>query len=687
MDHLQENRTGRRVRTYYAQARIREDPDLVVTVRFYRAPPGALPFPGNHAFGSNVWEWGDWEAPRSGLGMLDFNFRRQAADAPPPGVTGRSTPTPLSWFLDGVPAGVVGPYPLGRCTPGGEFFTLCIRLCVRQPMGVAVVPTAGLQVATLALRACMNAWQILLYTNPAVLGPDTTIDQLREAVFPAYQRQSPTWTTTQQEQDACSVTASQPLSWVRGNGAGTLQVYGWALVSPLSGQLIAAAAFGAGPITLALPGDQVFIQGIEVEFCPCVPTAAGQLLGVGAGSGTATTARAVAGSVRGAGAGSGTAATPGHAAGLVVGSGRASGVSSAPAPRAGTASGAGAGSGAVNTSLRRAGLVVGSGTGSGLASTGHNTGLARGSGGASGTSSAPPTRTGLARGSGSGSGATNATLRRAGAVTGSGSDSGTASYRGHGLGKVAGSGGGSGTSNAPAPRAGAARGSGGASATRTLGLVRTGSVLADGAGSGQASYPGRTYGFTLGSGGAGGASNAAATRSGLAEGTGEPSGSSNAPVHRSGTAAAAGKGSATSAQGGPTPGTAEGSGSGSATRNSEVAPGCTNTTHTPYQVKVTLSGITAGACLDCANLNGTWTLTHQSACLWQTANITVCGQAVPLNFSAFGGNQLNLNHSGSGITWAVTLGSPWDGRSAVTLSRTGSGSCSTVPTTVTVSPV
>ncbi len=115
---------GQAVRAYYAKARIRENPELIATIRWYAAPPGAQVFPGDHAFGSNVWEFLLWDTPRTGLGFVDFNFAQTDRGEPPEGVCGCGTPTPLDWFVNGVPAGITGPNPNGPCPSVGEAFTI-----------------------------------------------------------------------------------------------------------------------------------------------------------------------------------------------------------------------------------------------------------------------------------------------------------------------------------------------------------------------------------------------------------------------------------------------------------------------------------------------------------------------------------------------------------------------------------
>src|SRR5438132_3395501 len=88
--------------------------ELIATVRWYWAPPGALPLPGETAFGSSVWETPDREYPQPDLGEIDL-ARTWNKGATPPGVTGQGTPTPLSWYVDGVPASVTASYPNPPC--------------------------------------------------------------------------------------------------------------------------------------------------------------------------------------------------------------------------------------------------------------------------------------------------------------------------------------------------------------------------------------------------------------------------------------------------------------------------------------------------------------------------------------------------------------------------------------------
>lgn len=95
---------------YVTRMRIRVEPELIAIVRWYFAPPGALPLPTESAFGSMVWENTDREYPQPDLGEIDLTRTWDAGKAPM-GVTGTETPTPLDWYVNGVPVGVEGPFP------------------------------------------------------------------------------------------------------------------------------------------------------------------------------------------------------------------------------------------------------------------------------------------------------------------------------------------------------------------------------------------------------------------------------------------------------------------------------------------------------------------------------------------------------------------------------------------------
>jgi microcystin-dependent protein len=120
---------------YTTQMRVRLNPELIVTVRWYFAPPGAKPLPTPTAFDSSVWNTDFFDSLAGDLGETSLT-RTWDAGVAPPGVTGQSTPTPLSWFLAGVPASVTGPYPNGMCPGETLLFS-----CVNCPKGALVTHT------------------------------------------------------------------------------------------------------------------------------------------------------------------------------------------------------------------------------------------------------------------------------------------------------------------------------------------------------------------------------------------------------------------------------------------------------------------------------------------------------------------------------------------------------------------
>lgn len=102
--------------------------------------------------------------------------------------------------------------------------------------------------------------------------------------------------------------------------------------------------------------------------------------------------------------------------------------------------------------------------------------------------------------------------------------------------------------------------------------------------------------------------------------------------------------------------------------------------------KVTIAGATNGTCSDCANMNGTWTLTYVSGCTWEYSSLTLCGAARTLRFSRSIGNTWVLQIVGRMMQWTVTLGSPWDGVTPLTLNAGFASDCN-LPATVTVQPL
>ena len=101
-------------RPFTTQVRLRVNPEILATVRWYFAHPGAKVLPVSHAFGARCWETNSREYPTSDIGQVDLVFTPDRGAAPP-GKLGQGTETPLEWFRSGVPATVVDPYPNGIC--------------------------------------------------------------------------------------------------------------------------------------------------------------------------------------------------------------------------------------------------------------------------------------------------------------------------------------------------------------------------------------------------------------------------------------------------------------------------------------------------------------------------------------------------------------------------------------------
>src|SRR5262245_59902133 len=99
---------------YRQTVRLRSDPEQLAVIRWYWAPPGAKAFPQGHAFGCSGWETESRPYPHTGIGEV-FLPQELIANAPPLGVRGQGTVTPLEWFSTGAPAWVSTPYPNGKC--------------------------------------------------------------------------------------------------------------------------------------------------------------------------------------------------------------------------------------------------------------------------------------------------------------------------------------------------------------------------------------------------------------------------------------------------------------------------------------------------------------------------------------------------------------------------------------------
>jgi len=86
---------------YTAAIRWRADSDETVTVRWYRAAPGAKVFTGPSAFGSTFWDDPN-EIAKTGPGEVAGSFSGWSPSLPDP-PPGQFTPTPPSYFEFGVP--------------------------------------------------------------------------------------------------------------------------------------------------------------------------------------------------------------------------------------------------------------------------------------------------------------------------------------------------------------------------------------------------------------------------------------------------------------------------------------------------------------------------------------------------------------------------------------------------------
>lgn len=249
---------------YRTMMRIRLDPELIVPVRWYFCPPGALPLPYETVFSSSVWETVDRDYPQSGLGEVDLQ-RKWDKGLAPPGVTGQSTPTPEAWFNAGLPADFVYPPP-HPCQPVSIDVTKEIAAVSTPPATV----TDEAAVAALAEELpALDQWQFLLFQLPAVLSPATTYGDVLEASFPGYTRQSPAWAPPVLTAPGEATSSATSLTWTRAAGGGPPQtIFGWAAVGPgLPSELRRIQLF-ASPITVAVAGDNVSLGPLSVTYNP-----------------------------------------------------------------------------------------------------------------------------------------------------------------------------------------------------------------------------------------------------------------------------------------------------------------------------------------------------------------------------------------------------------------------------------
>jgi len=100
---------------YSTKVRLRVgDEPVEATIRWYKAPEGALHLPAT-SFNSNVWNTEEpLFYPQSGIGEIGLE-RTWSNGKAPEGVTGKSSPTPLDWFVNGPPASAITDPPVTDC--------------------------------------------------------------------------------------------------------------------------------------------------------------------------------------------------------------------------------------------------------------------------------------------------------------------------------------------------------------------------------------------------------------------------------------------------------------------------------------------------------------------------------------------------------------------------------------------
>jgi hypothetical protein len=104
-----------------------------------------------------------------------------------------------------------------------------------------------------------------------------------------------------------------------------------------------------------------------------------------------------------------------------------------------------------------------------------------------------------------------------------------------------------------------------------------------------------------------------------------------------------------------------------------------------YQFSLTCSGVTNGACSDCANVNAAFTLSNTVSCHWESSTVTVCGigQRWTLDPDLISGWSLKF-----GTASQYALSGSWDCKTAATFTRTfAAGSCNTWPATIVLTPL
>jgi microcystin-dependent protein len=250
---------------YTTLMRVRLDPELIVPVRWYFAPPGAQPLPTETAFGSSVWETNDREYPQPGLGEISLAKTWDKGLAPP-AVTGLSTTTPLDWFVNGIPAEVVYPPP-----NAGVSVLIDLREEVRPVPGRDAVLTDEGALALLGEELPqIRRWQFLLFTWPASVDDNTTFADLVEAEFPGYARKTPTWSPPGLAGASQAATFGSTMTWTRAAGGGPpVTIFGWAAIGPGAPVHLRAVQTLPAPITLRVAGDNVTLCPVELLAGVC----------------------------------------------------------------------------------------------------------------------------------------------------------------------------------------------------------------------------------------------------------------------------------------------------------------------------------------------------------------------------------------------------------------------------------
>jgi hypothetical protein len=250
---------------YRTLMRFRVDPELILPVRWYFCPPGALPLGAETAFGSMVWENTDREYPQPGLGEVSLTRTWDAGKAPP-NVTGLSTPTPLDWLRDGLPADAVWPPPNGESPVLIDW-----REEASCVAGQAALLTDQGAVAVLgAEMPDVRTWQFLLFQYPPAVSDTTEFADLWEVDFPGYSRQTPGWTDPVLSGAQQATTYASTLNWTRTSNDGPeVTVFGWAAVGAGLPARLRSVQLLPAPVTLRHTGDNLTLCPVQLLMGIC----------------------------------------------------------------------------------------------------------------------------------------------------------------------------------------------------------------------------------------------------------------------------------------------------------------------------------------------------------------------------------------------------------------------------------